>query len=918
MADREKSAGQVGKVRSAEGYRHPEASALLRPDIGAQAQFRKKKKPVAYRYDSSLSPALDWDGLNHARERAEGKIAALQGGIERLAAMVEAGELSGSGLADAREALAAAREDAGALKALSKPFLNWTGKAERLSFDVPTLPLFVHERLSTAAILETLKGHSRDRQTNLLDLFGESRLPIHDRLLKAYEHRDGWVNRLILGDSLIVMNSLIGYEGLGGQVQTIYMDPPYAVKFGSNFQPFVRKRGVMHGADDDMVREPEMVQAYRDTWELGVHSFLTYLRDRLLLARDLLHPSGSIFVQMSDTNLHHVREVMDEVFGAECFVSQISFQTTSGFQTRTLATLGDFLLWYAKDPERLKVRKLFEEQPPTLGEGNARWVLLPDGSYRGVTAAEKRGEAPLPEGARLYKPDNLQSQGASSEPQPFEFKDKLYRPGANSHWKANYPDGLERLAAADRIHVAANSIQYRRFASDFPYKERGNLWTDTLTGSVTDEKLYVVQTNSKVIERCLLMTSDPGDLVFDPTCGSGTTAWCAEKWGRRWITCDTSRVPVALARQRLLTGAFDFYRLQEPDRGPVGGFEYRRRRSRKGEEVGGIVPHVTLESIANGEPAKKEVLFDRPEKDGSVTRVSGPFCVEATIPTPVDWEDGEEDSGDAAAVEAYVDHVERMIEVLRRSPMLHVGGSKPVALSRVRRPARTMSLSAEALIEGEEEERAAAIVFGPENGAVAETLVFEAAREAYAKRYAHLYVIGFAIQPDARRLIENCERTVGVPATWVQASMDLVMDDLLKNLRSSQIFSVCGLPDARIGRTAEGDYRVELLGLDVFDPVEMKSDHREGVTVPAWFLDTDYNGLCFHVCQAFFPRTSAWEGFKRSLRGEFDESVWSHLSGTVSAPFSAGEHGQIAVKAVDDRGNELMVVKPLSEAETGA
>ena len=212
------------------------------------------------------------------------------------------------------------------------------------------------------------------------------------------------MNRLVLGDSLVVMNSLLHYEGLGGQVQTIYMDPPYAVKFGSNFQPFVRKRGVTHGADDDMVREPEMVQAYRDTWELGVHSFLTYLRDRLLLARELLHPSGSIFVQMSDTNLHHVREVMDEVFGAECFVSQISFQTTSGFQTRTLATLGDFLLWYARDPDRLKVRKLFEEQPVVLGEGNARWVLLPDGSYRGVTAAEKAsGNVPLPEGARLYK-----------------------------------------------------------------------------------------------------------------------------------------------------------------------------------------------------------------------------------------------------------------------------------------------------------------------------------------------------------------------------------------------------------------------------------------------------------------------------------------------------------------------------------
>ena len=887
---------------------------MLRPDVGTQAQFRKKKKPATYRYDASLSPALDWDGQNPTREQGEAKIAALYERVARLAATVESGGGSESVLAEARKDLAAAREDAQALKALSSPFLNWAGKAERLSFDVPTLPLFVHERLSTSAIIETLKGHRRDRQVDMLDLFGESDLPIHDRLLKAYEHRDGWVNRLVLGDSLVVMNSLLHYEGLGGQVQTIYMDPPYAVKFGSNFQPFVRKRGVTHGADDDMVREPEMVQAYRDTWELGVHSFLTYLRDRLLLARELLHPSGSIFVQMSDTNLHHVREVMDEIFGAECFVSQISFQTTSGFQTKTIATLGDFLLWYARDPERLKVRKLFEEQSPTLGRGNAEWVLLPDGSFRGVTAAEKRMEAPLPDGARLYSTGDLQSQGAAREPQPFEFEGKVYKPGANSHWKANYPTGLERLAAAGRIQSKRNSIRYRRFATDFPYRERGNIWTDTTTGTYTDEKVYVVQTNTKVVERCLLMTSDPGDLVLDPTCGSGTTAWCAEKWGRRWITCDTSRVPVALARQRLLTATFDYHKLNDTDRGPAGGFEYCRRQNKKGEEVGGIVPHVTLESIATDEPAKEEVLVDRPEKDGNVTRVSGPFCVEATIPTPVDWEgDGEEDSGDGAAADSYADHVERMIEVLRRSPMLHVGGGQRVLLSKIRRPTRTMNLSAEASIEGDEE-RSAAIVFGPENGAVSETLVFEAAREAYAKSYGQLYAIGFAIQPDARRLIENCEQTIGVPAAWVQASMDLVMGDLLKNMRSSQIFAVCGLPDVQIRHTDDGQYQCALLGLDVFDPVDMNSDHREGKDIPAWFLDTDYNGLCFHVCQAFFPRTSAWDGLKRSLRSEFDDSVWTHLSGTESAPFAAGEHGQIAVKAVDDRGNELMVVKPLSEA----
>ncbi len=917
MAGKKKTVSGKRKGRSATSYGHPEASALLRPEIGMQAQFRKKKPPVAYRYDSSLSPALDWDGLNPAREQGEASIAALEEHIARLSAIVDSvnGEISEGDLNQAKDELAAAREDAAALKALSKPFLNWAGKAERLSFEVPTLPLFVHERLSTSAILETLKGHTRDRQVNMFDLFGESDLSIHDRLLRAYEHQNGWVNRLILGDSLVVMNSLLGYEGLGGQVQTIYMDPPYAVKFGSNFQPFVRKRDVTHGDDEHMVREPEMVQAYRDTWELGLHSFLTYLRDRLLLAREMLHPSGSIFVQMSDTNLHHVREVLDEVFGPECFVSQISFQTTSGFQTKTLATLGDFLLWYARDPERLKVRKLFEEQPIVLGEGNARWVLLPDGSYRGVTAAEKRLEVALPEDARLYKPDNLQSQGAAGQPQPFPFEDKIYNPGANSHWKPNYPDGLERLAAEGRIHVAANSLQYRRFASDFPYKERGNLWTDTLTGSFTEEKTYVVQTNPKVIERCILMTSDPGDLVFDPTCGSGTTAYCAEKWGRRWITTDTSRVPLALARQRLLTSTFEFYQLKEPGRGPAGGFEYKRRQNTKGEEVGGIVPHITLESIANDEPVKEEVLMDRPEADASITRVSGPFCVEATIPTPVDWDaDGKEDSGDAYAVDAYANHVDRMIAVLQHSPVLHLGGGHTVTLSKVRAPARTMSLSAEALIEGYGEQTAA-IVFGPENGAVSDTLVFEAAREAYAKVYSQLYVIGFAIQPDARRLIEECEQAVGVPATYVQASMDLVMGDLLKNLRSSQIFSVCGLPDTRIRASSAQGYQVELLGLDVFDPVAMDSDHRQGSDVPAWFLDTDYNGLCFHVCQAFFPRTSAWEGLKRSLRGEFEDSVWAHLSGTVSAPFQAGEHGQVAVKVVDDRGNELMVVKPLSEAE---
>jgi adenine-specific DNA-methyltransferase len=947
MAQRGRTAKtSKSKETKAESYRHPEAESPLRPDAGTQAQFKKRKPPITYQYDSSLSPVLEWDGQNGARELGEFLLGCIRDAsvLPSPHAFDKPRELrlnDGTLRTSVRDLHDAVEQ----LTAIGKPFLNWTGKAERLSFDVPTLPLFVHERLSTAGIIQTLKGH-RKPQNVQLDLFGDPHHPIADQLLRAYEYRDKWVNRMVLGDSLVVMNSLLHYEGLGGQVQTIYMDPPYGVRFGSNFQPFVRKRDVKHNEDDDMTREPEMVKAYRDTWELGLHSYLTYMRDRLLLARELLTPSGSIFVQISDENLHHVRELMDEVFGHESFVSQITFLKTSGFETTTISTLGDYLLWFAKDSQRLKVRKCYQTQEIVIGEGNARWLLFPDGTFRGVTADERRGIASIPVGARLYKPDNLVSQGSSAEPQPFAFRGKQYAPPDNSHWKASYPVGMQRLAESDRIHVARNSIQYRRFPEDFPFEEIGNVWTDTRTGNFTDEKVYVVQTATKAVERCILMTTDPGDLVLDPTCGSGTTAYVAEQWGRRWITIDTSRVPLALARQRILTATFPWYDLKDEPRGPVGGFVYKRKQNNKGEEVGGIVQHVTLKSIANDEPPQQEVLVDRPEVQPGIIRISGPFAFEATIPTPVDWEgDGEEDSGTGIG-QSHGTFVDRMLEVLRRSPVVHLGGGKSVTLKNVRLPAKTLTLSAEALVDATAEgqkptlpeaveesaeknktllpfsQKPVAIVFGPENGAVSEKLVYEAAREAHAKSYSHFYVIGFAIQPNARKLVESCEETVGVPATYVQATPDLMMGDLLKNMRSSQIFSVCGLPDVSL-RTVKPSktgkvlqYLVELKGLDVFDPSTMETMPLKPDDVPAWFVDTDYNGLCFHVCQAFFPRTSAWEGLKKALKGTYDESVWDHLAGTVSAPFTPGEHDQVAVKVIDDRGNELMVVKALAEAES--
>jgi adenine-specific DNA-methyltransferase len=406
------------------------------------------------------------------------------------------------------------------------------------------------------------------------------------------------------------------------------------------------------------------------------------------------------------------------------------------------------------------------------------------------------------------------------------------------------------------------------------------------------------------------MTTDPGDLILDPTCGSGTTAYVAEQWGRRWITVDTSRVPLALARQRFLTATFPWYELKDDVRGPIGGFLYKRKQNKRAENIGGIIPYISKGSIANNEPPQEEVLVDRPEIANGITRVSGPFCVEATIPTPVDWEgDGVENSGTVSA-EAYGSFVDRMLEVLRKSPVLRLEGNKTVTLKNVRPPAKTLSLSAEAMVANGEE-TPVSFVFGPESAAVSEKLVYEAAREAHLKNYSHLYVIGFAIQPNATKFIKDCEKAVGIPATYVQATPDLMMGDLLKNMRSSHIFSVCGQPEIKVSRNKEREYQVQLLGLDVFDPTTMEVAHRGADDVPAWFLDTDYNDLCFHVSQAFFPRTSAWDNLKKALKGEYEESVWDHLSGTTSAPFKAGQHGQIAVKVIDDRGNELLVVKKL-------
>jgi adenine-specific DNA-methyltransferase len=517
------------------------------------------------------------------------------------------------------------------------PQLVWAGKKEHASFEVPTVSLHVHETIDPRTIIEAVRkrnGNGLPIQPSLFER-PEEKLPLRDAI-DFYRHPHGWSNRLIAGDSLLVMNSLLEKEGMAGQVQMVYIDPPYGIKYGSNFQPFVNKRDVRDGRDEDLTQEPEMIRAFRDTWELGVHSYLTYLRDRLLLARELLTPSGSVFVQIGDEHVHHVRELLDEVFGPRNSCSLITFKKTAGLGTDGLATTTNYLHWYAKDRELLKMRQLYLDKQ-LANDPNYFMVQLPDGSRRRMIPDERVNLNLLPNGSKIYRHQILLAAGRTESCiYPVNFKDKTYSPTANRSWSTN-AEGMKRLIEAGRVTEIGNNLTYVRFGNDFPVNPLGNLWEDTASG-VGMEKIYVVQTNVKVIHRCMLMTTDPGDLVLDPTCGSGTTAYVAEQWGRRWITCDTSRVAITLAKQRLMTTEFDYYELARPEEGVGSGFRYK------------TVPHVTLKSIANNPEiregmsreqidaaiaryAEQETLYDQPHTDKSRVRVTGPFTMEA-VPAP--------------------------------------------------------------------------------------------------------------------------------------------------------------------------------------------------------------------------------------------------------------------------------------------
>jgi adenine-specific DNA-methyltransferase len=557
--------GPANQPNQVLAYRHDE-KRKNNPHVGmVDVASDHEESETTWAYDPHIDPALQFDP-----QRA---------GIE---ALIDDALASG----DAAQMRAALEE----LKRMQSPYLNWAGKAERTSFEVDTVSLHVHERIDPATILAAVQKRIKDSKGKTVggfqpDMFHApfENLPL-SQAIDFYKHDRDWANRLIAGDSLLVMNSLLQKEGMAGQVQMIYIDPPYGIKYGSNFQPFTNKRDVKDRKDEDLTQEPEMIKAFRDTWELGIHSYLTYLRDRLLLAKELLHESGSVFVQISDENLHHVREIMDEVLGTENFVSQISFQKTGGIESTLLSSTVDYIIWYGKN--RIEVGQKFKRlyQFRSMGDTSLdRYdqIKLDAGASRRLSPKEISGG--VVGTGRRYQLAPLYSDGASNSPQRFEFCGSVYEPRTDAHWKTSV-EGLATLVRAGRVEKMGSVVRYCRFADDFPVIPVSDRWESMQIGV---QRSYVVQTAASVLERCILMATDPGDLVLDPTCGSGTTAFVAEKWGRRWITCDTSRVAVTLAKQRLATASFDYFELKYPHEGLRGGFIYK------------TVPHVTLKSIAN-------------------------------------------------------------------------------------------------------------------------------------------------------------------------------------------------------------------------------------------------------------------------------------------------------------------------------
>ncbi len=859
-----------------------------------------------------------------------------------------------------------------------EPELVWQQKADG-DLEVPAVPIYIQERIEPRAIVEGLR-HGAELPSEL-QLFEDFDGTEGFESIDFYEHEDNWSNRMILGDSLLVMNSLAEKEHMRGKVQMIYLDPPYGISFGSNWQVSTRKRNVTDGKAEDATRQPEQVKAYRDTWELGINSYLSYLRDRFIVCRELLTETGSIFVQIGEDNVHLVRSLLDEAFGADCSVVTIVVKKKGSQKSSLMDPVNDYLLWYSKQPRDgsgkvgPKYRQLFEDRQldiDTLREFSR--VELPNGeafpvsavpSTDGTTRDYRLNLRSLDRdwpGARLFSSWQVSNGGErTNQMDPVEVDGVSYVPGQGLCWRhtsrrtGDGLSGMERLARVNRLVPLRTTLRYKRYYDDFAFKVISNWW-DHLGGA--SNPVYVVQTNPEIVKRCILMTTDPGDLVLDPTCGSGTTAYVAEQWGRRWITVDTSRVALALARTRLMAARHPYFTLADSATGAAQIAKLSNTRASEGPFTGDVrkgfvyklARRVTSGLFANcaaiddcetAEEAEaaalaeapSEPLVDQPYEDRKRVRVTGRFTMESLSPHRT-LESTDEDQAAPNGI-LKPDFEPMIVENLRSAGVQNTYADQRLKFDRLDLWSGQWIHAEGEFTDHDGEQRRVAVSIGPEHGTVGPEQVLGAGREALrGAGFDLLVVLGFAFDALASEeakafgdasdaadgfAIAAEERTLGsLRVLLARMNPDLAMgDELLKKTGAGNLFMVFGEPDIDIRRVydeaADSDnYVVEIKGLDVYDPTTGQVRSSSTDDIACWFIDTNYDDQGFCVRHAYFTGAGdPYAQLARTLRAEISPEAWASLYSTTSRPFPQPTTGKIAVKAINHYGDEILQVYPV-------
>jgi len=854
------------------------------------------------------------------------------------------------------------------------PQLVWKGKDEqnRQDLAVASVPIYIQEKIHPQSIIEDVRRTKKKEAPAQASLFDDFNGIEFEEMIDFYHHGTNWSNRMILGDSLYVMTSLAEKEGLKGQVQMFYIDPPYGIKFGSNWQVSTRKRDVKDGKAADVTRQPEQIRAFRDTWKLGIHSYLSYLRDRLVVVRELLTETGSVFVQIGDENVHLVRCLMDEVFGSENFCGLIAFQKTGGFAPTLLSSVYDYIIWFGKHKDQVKYRKPLRLRSKAMIESGYSWIETEGNERRRLTSKERNAVNPIPHGPR-FQSSILVSAGASERGSgPFVFEGKTYQPATGTHWKTS-KEGLSVLAIGGRLIAVKNTLAYVRYEDDFPVTEYNNVWDDTVRSTFAADKIYVVQTSEKVIQRCLLMTTDPGDLVLDPTCGSGTTAYVAEQWGRRWITTDTSRVALALARTRLMAAKYPYYYLADSSEGikkemEITGKvppEYKTQNDIKKGFVHKRVQHITLKAIANNTEIdtihakwQKKLELIREKLNGLLKK----SWEEWEIPREADkaWP---KEAG--KLYKEWWDMRKRRQEEIDRSIFSNADQEtlfdqpyEDKKRIRVTGPFTVESLSPHRVLSTDEKipvsekegrkshgsaQFATMILENLKKAGVQNTIKNERLHFDRLETYAGAWIqaegeftekdgairrVAVSIGPEhgtvgpelVKEAAKEAVKGVGFdmliicgfafdPHVSEEAKRYGQLTELLKKTGAGNLFMVFGEPDLKIKKIKGGQITVEVKGVDVYDPTTGQIRSHSTNDIACWFIDTDYNEESFFVRHAYFTGADQpYDKLKRALKAEINEEAWSSLYTTVSRPFDPPATGKIAVKVINHYGDEVLKV----------